>query len=1334
MFRKSLYFLVAASLLSLGAIVAYATLHVAGADEALDKAEQLHKRGESLAAVSELSYAERSYSVQRDRTRQQRLWRLRYQANTKLENWREALQDVDKLIADGIDEIPIRLDQVSLMARNGEGDAARLAAQRFLGDHPGHDRGLELAGEACQTMYQPQIKAKNEEFDRDLGRGERRRARELMLAFVYRSDGDPEAARAAAELRRVYTADPRRAAGWEKLWTDLQAIRKRVQEGLGYFRQSLEAGGRPVAAFRAVALALDQSGRTDDLLMACEIHRRRFDHAYVVEAGSFAAWKLLREQQDRAALATIERWLPAGTVQQRIRDNNVSPLTGDLVMARAYAAWRLADATQLQRALGEGWDLAKIKMSAYSELFAYAISTAQNGNRTDVDKNLRWACGELMKRRTPIGQIDVTGIVNQLWQEALRERNASPEEQQDPIAQWIAAREEDIEPRLAMADFLLGRGRTAAGLQALETAAAMQPDDPRPFARRIEASRAHFRDSGEDGPGLLLQCQKRQSDVPEVKDPIGYLLCAEEALRQKQWRIARQSARAAVDAFPTRRQPRVLEVQASLADERPEEAARQAGRLLEILTPDQESTQLALRAYRGANLDTTELLFRAMPAGRPDPLLAAELLRHSMAAGPAITDTFVTGLVASPEATMELRNLAARVLIKAGRVPEAETLLNELLNNLAQLAGPLRAELVETYAAWLPVAARSRSDADLTTFIESWQARFGTLPAAGAKALANATASLADTHPRAAFATLTAAIDNVDADDRNGTLYALAGRLALRDGDPQAAIDNWTAAVGFAEGRSAAEDLARLHVWNRRLAEAKSALELAAAPSDPALLLRCGRLPEAAERLGKALEADSADLLAHCLLALTGRASGCDWPAFEGAAAEERLEVLAALQEPALAQLVLPRLQAMQAAAPTSRTNRLLLARALAWAGQGEQAAMLHLQLHQEQAEIDPLLWREVALLSKVAGYVADAGLRESIMRSCADGKVTGSMVTIAYGLNSMADSLVAGGYNEMAEKLRLKVWLDVPQAQPLGAGDLDRIVSEQSPIESWHVLDQVLQGPFGQGRERPTRIDRLHKLARAAVNADPATVPVLRAAALRYLASDGARGAIVHFLRDTATTGPLPGLDEKLRTEILWQHLRFVAAGGEAATDLDRTLDLLRVERSLDAVVDELQRLLRAHPTTLALWYHKARLLAESPEGVQALRDLRLVLRHANAPELVVRFVALAAAARQLEGEDLGDFGMVPGWLHATPDGVFAVAMIALRLGRADEALPMFQQVAPRADGMHLFGHALALLQSSRPDAVEAALPLLEQLVRDYPSSSAARNAGSFATQLRPR
>ena len=74
------------------------------------------------------------------------------------------------------------------------------------------------------------------------------------------------------------------------------------------------------------------------------------------------------------------------------------------------------------------------------------------------------------------------------------------------------------------------------------------------------------------------------------------------------------------------------------------------------------------------------------------------------------------------------------------------------------------------------------------------------------------------------------------------------------------------------------------------------------------------------------------------------------------------------------------------------------------------------------------------------------------------------------------------------------------------------------------------------------------------------------------------------------------------------------------------------------------------------------------------------------------------------------------------------------LAAAQLDEALPLLADAPARPDGMHLFAHALAALQSRSKDGPEVARARFQALQRDYPSSSLARNAGRFANQLAPR
>jgi TolA-binding protein len=1333
MFQKSLQILVVTTLLLLAAIVGYATLRLHGPEDNLAEAETLIQNGELGRAIGLLSGTESS--VLHDAKLRRQLWQQRLRANTQLGQAAGALLDIDNLLRDGSgDQIELRLDQIRLLAMAGRGDEARQAAQRFLLENPGHDRALELAGEACQTVYQPRLRSLITRLDRELGATERRTGRAALLSYLYRSDGDSEGARAAESLRRIYTAVPRRSPAWLPLWQEMQQLRARIQEGLGYFRDSLESGGEPVAAFRAVALALEQSQRIDDLLLACEIQRRRFDHAYVAEAGAAAAWALLREQQPAAALATADRWLPTDSIPQRAAQNRLGTATADLVLARAYAAWQLRDQLQLQRAATEGYQLDRAGQPSLANAFANAVQQNLNPDkfRQNLDNTLRWARG-IALRPVPLGQLDTAPILVGLSRDLLRSRGGSAEEQRLLLESWVQARPDDIEPRLAMANLLLELGRTGAALAQLAEAAALDPNDERTFPLRLQASRSHFRDAGQDGPGLLLQCQTRRVLVPEVTDQIGYLLCAETAMEQKIWPVAVASARNAVDAFPNERLPRLLEIRACLADGRFQDAAERSLRLLQLLRPDHTTAQLALEAHVAAGLPTRPLLAAAMATGEPTPTLQVELLRHALGAGPVLATDFVTSIASGPTATDELGVLAALALSRAGRVEAATGFLDRLLPQAPELAPTLRPQLLDAYATWLPLIAPADRDETLATTIAQRLSRFGPLPAGGAALLTVAAERLAPTHPRSALVLLTNALEGADAEERTGTLYALAGRLAARAGDWAAATENWTAALAFADPRNAAEDLARLCFALGQDARAQKAFALSTSPTDPAMAMRCEQPLRALELTAVAIARDRADLLAHCLLAQAGQPALSDWTPLSGEAASERFELLALMHDPALAPLALPQLQRLREANPGSRTTRLLLARALAHAGQPAEASALHAQLHREGCA-DLVFWREVALAAEVPGYVADGALRQVIMDVGTSGGLANSPLTLSYALRSVADVFRDAGHRQLADQVELSMWLQVPGAKPMRESDLALVTGGHKPADAFYILDEVLSGPYGQGPERPARIDRLHELARAALAADPALLPVLRSNAEEYLQRDGARGEIVHFLLDHADLGPPPHLDAGAREALLSQHLDFVAAGGEHSARLGSTIDQLVQLRGLDPMLTRIEQLRQAWPTTLVLWLERARLSVGSPQGRAAVEDLRQALQHADSPAVSVAFTSLAANNRQVTAADLERFSRVPRDVHRSPAGLFAAAMTALRLGRADEALPLFAEAAPQPDGMHLYAQALALLQSRRPDAMTTARLRLQELVRDYPNSSLARNAGSFANQLVPR
>src|SRR5262245_19201068 len=97
MLRKSLQALFAATLIALAGVVAWASFMPGGAEAMVDEAAEHIKHADYLRAVNVLNLAEGNARG----PLLERLRRLRYDANTRLDNTAAALLDVDRLIRDG---------------------------------------------------------------------------------------------------------------------------------------------------------------------------------------------------------------------------------------------------------------------------------------------------------------------------------------------------------------------------------------------------------------------------------------------------------------------------------------------------------------------------------------------------------------------------------------------------------------------------------------------------------------------------------------------------------------------------------------------------------------------------------------------------------------------------------------------------------------------------------------------------------------------------------------------------------------------------------------------------------------------------------------------------------------------------------------------------------------------------------------------------------------------------------------------------------------------------------------------------------------------------------
>ena len=310
-------------------------------------------------------------------------------------------------------------------------------------------------------------------------------------------------------LEELFVNEPRLALQWPDIWSKAQDLRKRIQEGLGYFQASLDLGGEPVAAFRAIAIALEQSGRFDDLLFACEIQRRMFQHAYVTESGVLASWMRIESNLPRAAIATCERWMPVDQIETRWLEGQLSDTAEQLALARALAAWQLGDKDELNDA---GRLITELRKTDYRASLALHLSMATRRMRNKksdpltIEKSLSIIIKAAIKTPPPLNRPDFAAEFAPLWIDSLINRSAGEAETLAALELWREGRPTAIEPQLRTAKYLLSLGRTTAALATIADAAVIDHDHSELFPLHLTIARRHNENSRQDGENLLKQC------------------------------------------------------------------------------------------------------------------------------------------------------------------------------------------------------------------------------------------------------------------------------------------------------------------------------------------------------------------------------------------------------------------------------------------------------------------------------------------------------------------------------------------------------------------------------------------------------------------------------------------------------------------------------------------------------------------------------------------------------------------------------------------------------------------------------------------------------------
>ena len=126
MFQKSFQILTVCALATLAAIVGYAALRLNGPEDTLARAEAKFAAGRFGEVVSDLQLAQRGARFARSPELQARLWRLRYQAYSELDDPRSALTDLQLLLEQvGDDEPALQLDEIISWASSAKVSSTR---------------------------------------------------------------------------------------------------------------------------------------------------------------------------------------------------------------------------------------------------------------------------------------------------------------------------------------------------------------------------------------------------------------------------------------------------------------------------------------------------------------------------------------------------------------------------------------------------------------------------------------------------------------------------------------------------------------------------------------------------------------------------------------------------------------------------------------------------------------------------------------------------------------------------------------------------------------------------------------------------------------------------------------------------------------------------------------------------------------------------------------------------------------------------------------------------------------------------------------------------------
>ncbi len=1343
MFRRSLIIVLALALLTLAFTAGYALLPLRKPTDLLDDATAKLARGEAVAAVALLDRSESSPAFARDPELRRKLWTLRLQAHRKLDVAARALADIDNLMADGQDSPGLRMERIYYLAKLGKGEEARAAGLEFTKQNPTVARGLELTGEACKVAYSEPLRNAAAKVRADLGYEDEREGVSALLELLYRPDGDPAVPAAKQRLEALYGKENRLAQAWPAFHDQIAALRGRIQEATQLFQSALELAGQDktkrsglfAAAFQGVAYSLQQSGRADDLDAQCEIYLSSFNHQYRTEAAAVAAAARYRDGMFESAVEITNRFAPMATFAADFGAGKFTPHVRSLLLTHCvslYRLGRLEDLVTLAQTLtplaANAPSLQGIANLAWG--FNHTLRKVQQ-YRTD---SFAWPSDLMMRDAPPQDGPDLLDVVMPLRIESAATDGKPVTELVETIDKWATARPANPLPLMLRARTQLRFGQDAAAMATATSILQARPTDEEALRVLAEAADLAYKASQQDGNSLLMQCLQRNTDRPDSPPhPVCYLLCGESALRQQHPWIALTCARLAADRFPWSEWPFLLEARAQRMLGKREEAVEDLAQLLDRKPESVEALRLAFDICVEDGLPLGNLLWRAAPKLTGADAALTELLRAALDAGSPEALSFARRAATAQSANADLLALAAAALAQHGATAEANQVLQRAHAAPRSQDPKVSQTLLSATLACLCADADTKSDDELSKSVHRELSRAAWRgPETARKLLAAARQLVAAGKPAAASRVLAAALHVDDAiEARDGAAHALAGDLALVLGRPQAAREHYTAAVSFEDGTECAQRLARLELLANANERAVGALAASARPDDPSLLLLLGSA-DAARVAKDRIAKDTEDLLASIpfLLTDTKRTDSVSLELRGGPSAAIRDTLIACtlLEDPALAATAVERTASATAQMPKSLLVALLHARALHATGDGAGAAAVHARLYDEGRR-SPLLWLEVARCSSKGSYDPPRAILAELRALVAKQPATLRPEVVAMLTLQAAAEAERLGQPDVALGIRADAWRIYPAESGARVADAESLRSagrETAAVELLAALRMV--------GDEPSRTAAASALYRHALGTAGSMQPAARALLRAQAAEDLAKGRCVGpaFLFLASDTGSMAA--EKLATALTWSDAAMAAACAGTA-DWECAETAIRIVRERNGVAGALafvERSLARWAFAVPLWLRRSELRIELAEVDDGIADARAILGFTSDPRRSIEFIALAAAHRRSASSDLALVAGAPIEMLASPGGKHAAGLLALREGRPEEAEQLLAS-AGFDSAVALYARALANTMRKDPAARETARKLFEQLRQRYPSSSLARNVGSFAVQLAP-